>query len=244
MGQARLPQVRTITGVLEHLGQGFVPDGPAMVGQDDVAPGQAQIRHGLAAQAGRKYVLHDGPPYANGDIHLGHALNKALKDFVVRHRTMTGHASPYVPGWDCHGLPIEHQVIKTLGEDFQAKSTLEVRRLCHDYAVKYVDIQREQFKRLGVAGLWEQPYLTLSPEYEAGILEAFRDRRSGLVVEAAGEVARILDDDLEGSRHQRFVVRLPVGHTVLISHNIDLAPRVPVAVTVRIPVVVPISVPI
>jgi isoleucyl-tRNA synthetase len=137
--------------------------------------GAIDERHRAAAEAGRRYILHDGPPYANGDIHLGHALNKTLKDIVVRHRTMRGFASPYIPGWDCHGLPIEHQVIKTLGEDFGNKSTVEVRTLCHDYAMKYVDIQREQFKRLGIGGKWEEPYLTLSPEYEAGILEALRD---------------------------------------------------------------------
>lgn len=126
-------------------------------------------------KADKKFVLHDGPPYANGDLHLGHALNKSLKDFVVRHRTMTGHASPYVPGWDCHGLPIEHQVIKTLGEDLQSKSKIEVRKLCHDYAMKYVGIQREQFKRLGIGGKWDEPYLTLSHEFEVGILSALRD---------------------------------------------------------------------
>lgn len=121
------------------------------------------------------FVLHDGPPYANGDIHLGHSLNKVLKDVIVRYKTMKGFRSPYIPGWDCHGLPIEQQVIKKLGKKFRESSPIEVRKLCHDYANKYVDIQREQFKRLGVMGDWEKPYLTHDPQYEVGILKVFRE---------------------------------------------------------------------
>ncbi len=122
------------------------------------------------------FILHDGPPYANGDIHLGHALNKCLKDFIVRFRLMLGYHSPYVPGWDCHGLPIEQKVIDQLGKGNSGgrHEAMDIRRKCHDYAVKYVGVQREQFKRLGVQGNWETPYLTLSPDYEVGILEAFR----------------------------------------------------------------------
>ncbi|MGI9951124.1 isoleucine--tRNA ligase [Moorellaceae bacterium AZ2] len=114
-----------------------------------------------------KFILHDGPPYANGDIHLGHTLNKILKDIVVKYRSMSGYDAPYVPGWDTHGLPIEQQVIKNLGLNRREVDVLEFRRRCRDYALKYVDIQREQFKRLGVRGDWEHPYLTLEPEYEA-----------------------------------------------------------------------------
>ncbi len=114
-----------------------------------------------------KFILHDGPPYANGDIHLGHTLNKILKDIIVKYRTMTGHDAPYVPGWDTHGLPIEQQAIKALGVDRNQVDVLEFRRLCKEYALKYVNVQREQFKRLGVQGDWENPYLTLAPEYEA-----------------------------------------------------------------------------
>jgi isoleucyl-tRNA synthetase len=115
-----------------------------------------------------KFILHDGPPYANGNIHLGHALNKILKDVIVKYEAMTGHAAPYVPGWDCHGLPIELQVEKNLGRAKKlAMSKAEIRRLCKEYAEKYISIQREEFKRLGVLGDWERPYRTLDPNYEA-----------------------------------------------------------------------------
>ena len=107
------------------------------------------------------YLLHDGPPYANGRIHIGHALNKILKDIVVKSRTMAGYHSPYVPGWDCHGLPIEHQVTKELGSKKSALSTVELRRKCREYADKFYQIQREEFKRLGVLGDWDHPYLTM-----------------------------------------------------------------------------------
>jgi isoleucyl-tRNA synthetase len=117
---------------------------------------------------GPKFILHDGPPYANGNIHIGHALNKILKDIIVKYQSMTGHAAPFVPGWDCHGLPIELQVEKTLGRAKKlAMSKAEIRRLCKEYAEKYISIQREEFKRLGVFGDWEYPYRTLDPAYEA-----------------------------------------------------------------------------
>jgi len=114
-----------------------------------------------------RYVLHDGPPYANGHIHLGTALNKILKDMIVRSRQVMGYDSVYVPGWDCHGLPIEHQVEKELGDERQGMSQLELRQRCRAYAEKFIDIQRQEFKRLGVTGDWENPYLTMSYEYEA-----------------------------------------------------------------------------
>jgi isoleucyl-tRNA synthetase len=117
---------------------------------------------------GPKFILHDGPPYANGSIHIGHALNKILKDIIVKHQSMTGHAAPFVPGWDCHGLPIELQVEKNLGRAKKlAMSKAEIRRLCKEYAEKYISIQREEFKRLGVFGDWERPYRTMDPAYEA-----------------------------------------------------------------------------
>ncbi|HLW36295.1 MAG TPA: isoleucine--tRNA ligase [Chthoniobacterales bacterium] len=115
------------------------------------------------------FVLHDGPPFANGDVHMGTALNKILKDLVVKSQTMLGKRAPYVPGWDCHGLPIEYKVVK----ESRDLSPLEVRKRCDAFARKYVDIQRQQFKRLGVLGDWEHPYLTLDPKYEAEILRAF-----------------------------------------------------------------------
>ncbi|MBV8518261.1 MAG: isoleucine--tRNA ligase [Acidobacteria bacterium] len=123
--------------------------------------------------AGRpKFVLHDGPPYANGRIHIGHALNKTLKDIVVKSRTMMGFDSPYVPGWDCHGLPIEHAVGKELGAKRAEMPAAEIRRACRQFAAKYVDIQREDFVRLGVFGDWDHPYTTMSFDYEADIADA------------------------------------------------------------------------
>jgi len=117
---------------------------------------------------GRKpYILHDGPPYANGSIHLGTALNKIIKDVLVKAKNMAGYDSIYVPGWDCHGLPIEHQVDKELGEKKGTLSQTEKRRCCRQYAERYVGIQREQFQRLGVFGEWDNPYLTMSYDYEA-----------------------------------------------------------------------------
>ncbi|WP_243138047.1 isoleucine--tRNA ligase [Heliorestis acidaminivorans] len=120
-----------------------------------------------ANQGKKKFILHDGPPYANGDIHLGHTLNKVLKDFIVKYRSMAGYDAPYVPGWDTHGLPIEQRAIKALGLNRHAVSPLEFRQRCQEYALKYVNIQREQFKRLGVRGDWENPYLTLQKDFEA-----------------------------------------------------------------------------
>ena len=119
------------------------------------------------------YVLHDGPPYANGHIHIGHALNKILKDIIVKSRTMEGMQSPYVPGWDCHGLPIEHQVTKQLGEKKKDMSATELRRQCREYADKFWNIQRDEFQRLGVLGDWDHPYLTMDKAYEATIIREF-----------------------------------------------------------------------
>src|SRR5438045_5932804 len=127
------------------------------------------------------FVLHDGPPFANGDVHMGTALNKILKDFVVKSQTMLGKRAPYVPGWDCHGLPIEYKVVK----ESRVLSPLEVRKKSEAFARKFINIQREQFKRLGVFGDWENPYLTMDPKYEAKILRAFAAFvKEGLVYQA------------------------------------------------------------
>ncbi len=123
---------------------------------------------------GERYVLHDGPPYANGNVHLGTALNKIIKDIIVKRQLMGGRHSPYVPGWDCHGMPIEHQVLRDLGPKARTMSRLDIRRRCRAFAEKYLDIQREQFQRLGVLGDWQDPYLTMTPAYEAGIVRMFR----------------------------------------------------------------------
>jgi isoleucyl-tRNA synthetase len=119
------------------------------------------------------FTLHDGPPYANGNIHLGHAVNKILKDFIVKSRTMGGYNAPYIPGWDCHGLPIEIKVDQALGKNKISMTLAEIRHECRKYAEKYVALQRDEFKRLGILGEWESPYLTMSREYEAAIARTF-----------------------------------------------------------------------
>ena len=119
------------------------------------------------------YILHDGPPYANGDIHLGTALNKVLKDIIVKYKNMSGFCSPYVPGWDTHGLPIELKAMKKIGVENGAISPVELRKHCKEYALSFVEIQKEEFKRLGVLGDFDNPYLTLKPEFEAKQVQVF-----------------------------------------------------------------------
>jgi isoleucyl-tRNA synthetase len=133
----------------------------------------ARIRQTCAKRP--RYVLHDGPPYANGNIHLGHAFNKTLKDFIVKAKTMSGFDSPYVPGWDCHGLPIEIKVDSQLGSKKAQMSPADIRRECRKYAAKFVELQKQDFIRLGVFGDWEHPYLTMSADYQAVIARAFVD---------------------------------------------------------------------
>jgi isoleucyl-tRNA synthetase len=128
------------------------------------------------------FVLHDGPPYANGNVHIGTALNKILKDVVIKYKSMRGFRAPYVPGWDCHGLPVELKVQKDIEETGEKVSAAETRARCRAYAEKYIDIQREEFKRLGVLGDWQHPYLTMSPEYEHSVVANFYElRRNGYV---------------------------------------------------------------
>ena len=119
------------------------------------------------------YVLHDGPPYPTGDLHIGTGMNKILKDIIVRFRNMSGYDAPFIPGWDCHGLPIEHKVMTALGEEASALSDVEIRRRCRSFALNYVEANRKQFKSLGCLGDWEHPYLTISPRYEAAVLKIF-----------------------------------------------------------------------
>ncbi|MFA5519286.1 MAG: isoleucine--tRNA ligase [Spirochaetota bacterium] len=126
-----------------------------------------------AREGAPTYILHDGPPYANGHLHLGHALNKILKDMIVKHKSMIGFKSLYVPGWDCHGLPIEHNVSKELGKTNKDASKIEIRKKCRDYATKFVNIQMDEFKRLGVFGDYDNPYLTMEQNFEARIVEVF-----------------------------------------------------------------------
>jgi isoleucyl-tRNA synthetase len=153
----------------------------------------AKIR---AARKGRPpFVLHDGPPYANGHIHLGTALNKILKDVVVRSRSMAGYDAPYVPGWDCHGLPIELQVDRNLGPKKKQMSPVAFRRACREYAEKFVAIQRAEFERLGVVGEWESPYLTMAPGYQATIVRQLADFvEKGLVYKAKKSVYWCISD--------------------------------------------------
>lgn len=129
-----------------------------------------------ARAAAPKFVLHDGPPFANGDVHIGTALNKILKDIIIKYQTLRGKSAPYIPGWDCHGLPIEFKVSQEMRKagDTSADAAT-IRKACEAYARKYIDIQREQFKRLGVLGDWDNPYLTLNKEYEADELRLFAD---------------------------------------------------------------------
>ncbi len=116
------------------------------------------------------FIFHDGPPYANGQIHHGHILNKVLKDIAVKFHWMTGHYCEFIPGWDCHGLPIEHQVEKKLGKKMREMSQVEIRNACRDYAERFVGIQRDGFKRLGILADWDNPYTTLEYYYESAVV--------------------------------------------------------------------------
>ena len=115
-----------------------------------------------SVKAKEKYILHDGPPYANGNTHIGHALNKILEDIIVKYKTMRGYDALYVPGWDCHGLPIEHACLKEMGKRKEQVERVPFRKEARKYAERFVNIQREEFKRLGVFGEWDKPYLTMN----------------------------------------------------------------------------------
>ena len=134
----------------------------------------AELYHAIRKEKkGRPlFVLHDGPPYANGEIHIGHAVNKVLKDFIVKSKSLSGFDAPYVPGWDCHGLPIELQVEKKIGKAGVKVSPAEFRNACREYAAKQVEIQKEAFMRLGILGDWENPYLTMDFKFEADIVRS------------------------------------------------------------------------
>ena len=163
------------------------------------------------------FVLHDGPPFANGDVHMGTALNKILKDLIVKSKTMAGFRAPFIPGWDCHGLPIEFKVVK----ESRGLSPVEVRRKSEQYARKFVDIQRQQFKRLGVFGDWEDPYLTLAPGYEAEIIRAFAVFvEKGLVYQA-----------------KKPVYWSTGAQTALAEAEVEYADRVDPAIYVKFPIV-------
>ncbi len=167
-----------------------------------------------------KYVLHDGPPFANGDIHMGHALNKVLKDIIVKYRSLRGNDAPYVPGWDCHGMPIEHKVVGQLGPKAKTMSKVEIRQECRKYAEKYLQRQKEEFKRLGVFGDFENPYMTMDPAYELSLVKVL----TTLVKE--GYVSRRL----------RPIHWCPVCKTALAEAEVEYADHESLAVTVAFPV--------
>jgi isoleucyl-tRNA synthetase len=163
------------------------------------------------------FVLHDGPPFANGDVHMGTALNKVLKDFIVKSRTMLGFRAPFIPGWDCHGLPIEFKVVR----ESSGLSPVEVRKRSEEYARKFIDIQRRQFRRLGVFGDWENPYLTLDPGYEAEIIRSFgRFVENGLVY-----------------RSKKPVLWSTGAQTALAEAEVEYAKRTDPAIHVKFPLV-------
>jgi isoleucyl-tRNA synthetase len=146
------------------------------------------------ARGRKKFVLLDGPPYANGTIHLGHAINKILKDIIVKSRSLDGYDAPYIPGWDCHGLPIEHQIEKLRGKEIKKLEPRAFRQACREYAMEQVNLQREDFKRLGVFGDWNRPYLTMMPKYEAEQLRALAQiMRNGHVYKGLKPVHWCLD---------------------------------------------------
>ncbi|WP_298691485.1 class I tRNA ligase family protein, partial [uncultured Sulfuricurvum sp.] len=142
-------------------------------------------------QGAQSFTLHDGPPYANGHTHIGHALNKILKDIIVKYHYFNGKSVRFTPGWDCHGLPIEQQVEKKLGgkQKKELLSTAEVRQLCRDHAKEFIDIQREEFKKLGVVADWDNPYLTMDSKFEANIYRTLCSvAKKGLLIERSKPV--------------------------------------------------------
>ena len=173
-----------------------------------------------------KFVLHDGPPYANGHIHLGTSLNKVLKDFIVKYKSMSGSDAPYTPGWDCHGLPIEQQALKELKLDKHKVDMKTFRKQAADFAKKFIDIQRNEFKRLGVLGDWENPYLTLDPKYESVILKVFGELAgSGYIYRSKKPVywcptceTALADAEVEYADH--------VSHSIYVKFEIKKYPEV------------------
>ena len=151
----------------------LVQNEPASIKRWDKLDVYGQLRTKRKEENAEAFVFHDGPPYANGDIHLGHLLNKVLKDLVVRSQNMLGKDCPYTPGWDCHGLPIEHKVMQELGDKAREMEPIAIRRKCKTYAEKFVKLQKGQMQRLLTMADYEDPYLTMLPKYEQGVIEVF-----------------------------------------------------------------------
>ena len=153
-----------------------------------------------------QYILHDGPPYANGNIHMGTALNKIIKDIIIRYKNMSGFQAPYVPGYDTHGLPIELKALSSLGDKKAGVSKLELRQICKEFATEHIGVMNEQFKRLGVQGDFENPYLTLRPEFEARQVEIFGENMRGFAQSGPEETRHInkwLADNCFGDYYTR-----------------------------------------
>ena len=191
---------------------------PPLLARWDAMDLYGQLRQARAGAP--RFVLHDGPPYANGDIHIGHALNKVLKDLIVRYKTLRGFDAPYVPGWDCHGMPIEHQLFKELGRTKAQVAQAEFRQQARAYAERYVGVQRDQFKRLGVLGDWARPYFTMAADYELTTLRVFRE-----LVEA-GYI----------TRGKKPVLWCPACETALAEAEVEYEDRQDAAIYVQFPV--------
>ncbi|MFN3966531.1 MAG: isoleucine--tRNA ligase [Endomicrobiia bacterium] len=172
-------------------------------------------------KSGKKFILHDGPPYANGHIHLGHALNKILKDIVVKYKAIRGFYTPFIPGWDCHGLPIEHQLFKELGIDKRQIDIVSFRKKAKDFAKKFVDIQKEEFIRLGVFGDWNNPYLTMDYKYESNIVRVFKE------LAEAGYIYR----------SKKPIYWCPYCETALAEAEVEYADHISPSIYVKFPVV-------
>ena len=180
-----------------------------------------ESRRRAVAKGRPLFILHDGPPYANGNIHLGHVMNKTLKDLVARSRAMMGFDAPYVPGWDCHGLPIEQKVDKKLGSKKREMDTAAIRRACREYAQSFLDIQRAEFQRLGIGGEWDRPYATMSASYEAETAWVFGEfYKKGLVFQDLKSVRWCFTDQ-----------------TALAEAELEYEPREDSAITVAFPAV-------
>ena len=191
----------------------------------------AKIRQ--ASKGKKKFILHDGPPYANGDIHIGHALNKILKDVIVKYKTMNDFDAPYVPGWDCHGLPVEHELFKELKISKYEIDPFSFRKKAAAYAMKFVDKQRESFKRLGIFGDWENPYLTMNPDFEAAVIDVFAQLvERGYIFESLKPVhwcvrceTALAEAELEYDENHSspsIYTLFPVSHEALAKKNILL----------------------
>lgn len=184
-----------------------------------------------------KYILHDGPPYANGNIHIGHALNKILKDIILKYKTLQGFSTPYVPGWDCHGLPVEHQLFKKMGKKKGEVDQVTFREKAQEFALSFVDIQKEQFKRLGIFADWDNPYLTLAHKYEAGIIRSFGALAAkGYIYKGTKPVnwccnceTALAEAEVEYDNHNspsifvKFALNDPSSIATLVEHNVKKA---------------------